>query len=106
MGVLSAVLDKTGGILRYGRVLEKKLFLIAGSGRYPELVAEAAKRAGVEHVAMVAFEGETDLATAAFADELTWMRVGSSENFSMRPGNPARPPRSWRGRSRRRIFST
>lgn len=52
------------------------LFLIAGSGRYPELVAHAARRAGVARVAMAAFENETRPETAALADTVAWMRVG------------------------------
>ncbi len=52
------------------------LFLIAGSGRYPELVIRAARRAGVGRVAVAAFENETSPETTALADEVTWMRVG------------------------------
>lgn len=54
----------------------KSIFLIAGSGRYPALVARAARVAGVSRVAMAAFEGETEQATADLADTVTWMRVG------------------------------
>ncbi len=52
------------------------LFLIAGSGRYPQLVIEGARRAGVARIALAAFEGETGLDTAGMADETVWMRVG------------------------------
>ncbi len=54
----------------------ESLFLIAGSGRYPQLVAHAARRAGVARIAMAAFEGETAEETSALADEIAWMRVG------------------------------
>lgn len=52
------------------------LFLIAGSGRYPRLVAEAARRDGVQKIMMAGFEGETDAATLELADAVTLMRVG------------------------------
>jgi DUF1009 family protein len=53
-----------------------RLFLIAGSGHYPGLVARAARKAGVSHLAMAAFEGETRDDVAALADSVVWMRVG------------------------------
>ena len=52
------------------------LFLIAGGGRYPSLVIESARAAGVRRIAVAAFEGETPSATADAADEAHWMRVG------------------------------
>ncbi len=54
----------------------KSLGLIAGKGAYPALVMTEARRAGVSHIAMAAFEGETSPAVAAMADEVVWMRVG------------------------------
>lgn len=54
----------------------ESLFLIAGSGYYPALVARAARRAGVREIAIAAFEGETSPETAALGDTVTWMRVG------------------------------
>ncbi len=53
-----------------------RLFLIAGNGRYPELAARAARAAGVTHLTIAAFEGETAPATTALADDLVWLRVG------------------------------
>ncbi len=53
-----------------------RLFLIAGSGRYPELTARAARAAGVTHLTIAAFENETAPATTALADDLVWLRVG------------------------------
>lgn len=50
--------------------------LIAGSGVYPKLFAEAARKAGVRRLAAACFEGETDPALAALVDECEWMRVG------------------------------
>jgi DUF1009 family protein len=52
------------------------LFLIAGSGEYPRLVIEGARKAGVTRIAMAVFEGETDPALAAMVDATFPMRVG------------------------------
>lgn len=52
------------------------LFLIAGSGRYPALLVEEARRAGVGKISIAAFEGETSSELAGQADEVCWMRVG------------------------------
>jgi len=54
----------------------ESLFLIAGSGYYPHLVAQSARKAGVAHIAIAAFEGETSAETAALGDTVAWMRVG------------------------------
>ncbi len=56
--------------------IPETLFLIAGSGRYPTLVIESARTAGVGRFAMAAFEGETPDSTAQAADSVAWMRVG------------------------------
>ncbi len=53
-----------------------QLFLIAGSGRYPELTARAARAAGVTHLTIAAFENETAPATTELADNVVWLRVG------------------------------
>jgi DUF1009 family protein len=53
-----------------------RLFLISGSGHYPGLVAHAARKSGVAHISMAAFEGETRDDVAALADSVAWMRVG------------------------------
>jgi len=52
------------------------LFLIAGSGRYPSLVIDSARAAGVKTIVAAAFEGETLPAVAETVDEVHWMRVG------------------------------
>lgn len=54
----------------------ESLFLIAGSGRYPGLVIEEARRAGVRRTIIAGFEGETSKETAEAADAVEWMRVG------------------------------
>lgn len=51
------------------------LFLISGSGDYPRLVAESARRAG-RRVVVAAFEGETSAGVEALADEVYRMKVG------------------------------
>ncbi|MBX9577559.1 MAG: UDP-2,3-diacylglucosamine diphosphatase LpxI [Chthoniobacterales bacterium] len=52
------------------------LFLIAGNGTYPFLIARGARAAGVKKIVVAAFEGETDPLLADEADEMIWMRVG------------------------------
>jgi DUF1009 family protein len=52
-----------------------KLGLIAGNGRFPFLVLEGAKRAGVS-VAVAAIREETDAEIERFADSLTWVGIG------------------------------
>src|SRR5215210_785614 len=53
--------------MRYG--------LIAGNGKFPFLVVEGARRAGVE-VAVAAIREETDPAIEKIADKLTWVGIG------------------------------
>jgi hypothetical protein len=50
--------------------------LIAGSGRYPLLLAEAARRAGVKQIHVIAFENETSREIASLANTVSWLRVG------------------------------
>lgn len=52
------------------------LFLIAGSGRYPGLVVEEARKAGVRRICAATFDGETAQETVAAVDEVFPMRVG------------------------------
>ncbi len=59
--------DEAGQGLRIG--------LIAGSGQFPILFAQAAKLQGVRVVA-VGFEGETDPALAGYVDEFHMLRLG------------------------------
>jgi hypothetical protein len=49
--------------------------LIAGSGRFPALFAEAAARKGLE-VVCVAHRGETDPALEGLVSRLTWVEMG------------------------------
>jgi DUF1009 family protein len=52
------------------------LGIIAGSGAYPVLLAESARRAGVTRIVAAAFTGETKPALEQSVDEIHWMRVG------------------------------
>jgi UDP-2,3-diacylglucosamine hydrolase len=50
--------------------------IIAGNGVYPRLLADAARKAGVEKIIAAAFRDETDPALEDVVDALEWMRVG------------------------------
>jgi len=52
------------------------LLIIAGNGRYPFQLAEAARRRGVKRLCAAAFENETDPSLSGLVDDLRWLRVG------------------------------
>lgn len=52
------------------------LGIIAGSGVYPRLLADAARSAGVATIVAAAFENETDPRLTSHTDRIEWMRVG------------------------------
>ena len=52
------------------------LGIIAGNGRYPILLAEAARARGVKRIAIVGFSGETARQVEKLADHYTKLRVG------------------------------
>jgi DUF1009 family protein len=52
------------------------LGIIAGSGVYPLLLADAARVAGVKRIVVAAFTGETSTDITNRADEIEWLRVG------------------------------
>lgn len=54
-----------------------RLVVFAGSGTYPRLVLEGAKRAGVAVADVVAIKGSTDRATLKAADNVYWMTLGT-----------------------------
>ena len=54
----------------------KTLGIIAGNGVYPRLIADAARKAGVEKTVAAAFTGETDPILEQRVDVVEWMRVG------------------------------
>ena len=52
------------------------LGIIAGNGVYPRLLADAARKAGVNKMSAAAFTGETDPVLQQHVDVVEWMRVG------------------------------
>ncbi|MGH8163538.1 MAG: LpxI family protein [Rhodanobacteraceae bacterium] len=52
------------------------LGIIAGSGAYPLLLADAARVAGVKKIIVAAFTNETSPDISNRADEIEWLRVG------------------------------
>lgn len=54
-----------------------KIVIIAGSGSYPRLLVEGAKKAGVRQVDVVAIRSSTDRATWKAADNVHWIAIGS-----------------------------
>jgi UDP-2,3-diacylglucosamine hydrolase len=52
------------------------LGIIAGNGVYPQLVADAARKAGVKKIVAAAFTGETDPVLGQHIDVVEWVRVG------------------------------
>ena len=54
----------------------KELALLAGKGDYPLLLAQSARRQGVERIVAVAFRRETDRAITRYVDETHWVYLG------------------------------
>ena len=54
----------------------ESLGIIAGNGRYPILLAQAARARGVKRIAIVGFNGETAAEVEKYADHFTKLRVG------------------------------
>ena len=57
------------------------LGIIAGNGVYPRLLADGARRAGVEKIVATAFTNETDPVLERHVNVLEWMRVGQLGRF-------------------------
>src|SRR5882757_7209195 len=67
------------------------LGIIAGNGRYPILLAEAARAHGVKQIAVVGFSGETAPEVEKLADHYIKLRVGQLGglcNYFRDRGNP------------------
>ncbi len=52
------------------------LGIIAGNGIYPQVLAKAARLAGVKKISAVAFTNETDPKLMELVDQIEWLRVG------------------------------
>lgn len=52
------------------------LGIIAGNRSLPLMLAEQARKMGVQRLVAAAFEGETDPALASLVDEIVWLKVG------------------------------
>jgi len=52
------------------------LGIIAGNGVYPQVLAEAARSAGVKKISAIAFTDETDPKLKELVDQIDWLRVG------------------------------
>ncbi len=57
------------------------LGIIAGNGVYPRLLADGARKAGVEKIVAAAFTNETDPVLERHVNVLEWMRVGQLGRF-------------------------
>lgn len=58
-------------------VIPEQLAIIAGNGRYPQLLAESAREQGVRRLVAAAFRGEASRALSHGVDEIHWLRVGA-----------------------------
>ena len=85
--------------------LPEILGIIAGNGVYPRLLANAARKAGVEKIAAAAFTGETDPVLHEHVDVIEWMRVGQLGRLLKFFGGKIFITQSWLDKSRRKIFS-
>ena len=56
--------------------LPTTLGIIAGKGAYPRLLAESARKQGVEKIVSVAFKNETNSVIEKHSDDVQWVRLG------------------------------
>jgi hypothetical protein len=59
-----------------GHGIPESLAIIAGKGVYPRLLAESARRQGVQRLIAIAFKGETDRAIGKATDRVDWLNLG------------------------------
>ncbi|MEM7397232.1 MAG: UDP-2,3-diacylglucosamine diphosphatase LpxI, partial [Verrucomicrobiota bacterium] len=52
------------------------LGIIAGRGAYPRILADSARKQGVERIFVVGFRKETDPVIEQFVDEVAWTHIG------------------------------
>jgi len=60
--------------------VEKRIGLIAGAGKFPIVLAKAAKKKGI-NVMTVAIKEETDPKLESFSDKLIWLSVGELDKI-------------------------
>ena len=58
-----------------------QLLLIAGSGTYPQVLLDGARKAGVRKISLAAVRGMTSRRLAAQADDVCWFGVGELGRF-------------------------
>ena len=59
----------------------ESLMIIAGRDAYPLMLARAARKAGVKHIEVIGFKGETRRELAAYVDRMHWVNLGSMQAF-------------------------
>lgn len=57
----------------------ESLIIIAGRQAYPSMLAKAARAAGVKHIVVLGFKGETGREVLPLADEVLWTNLGAME---------------------------
>src|SRR2546428_8125102 len=57
------------------------LGLIAGNGDFPVILADAARRTGVNRLVAAAFESETKPEIQTHVDELEWIKIGQLDRL-------------------------
>jgi len=59
----------------------ESLIIIAGRQTYPAMLAKAARAAGVQHIVVLGFKGETCRDVLPLADEVIWSNLGAMQPF-------------------------
>ena len=61
--------------------IPESLIIIAGRHAYPAMLAKAARDAGVKHITVLGFKGETSREVLPLADEVVWTNLGAMQPF-------------------------
>ncbi len=61
--------------------IPEALIIVAGRDAYPQMMAKAARAAGVKRIVVLGFKGETHREIAALADEMLWANLGAMQSF-------------------------